>query len=72
MLCCLLLTRRCPLGLYFWGSVWTLGAWCELRQDFRNFRLDRIEEMSLLDETFENESPATLEDFIKAMTDDEH
>ena len=24
----------CPLGLYFWGSVWTLGAWCELRQDF--------------------------------------
>ena len=27
-----------PLSLHFWGRVWTLGAWCELRQDFRAFR----------------------------------
>ncbi|MEJ6393598.1 YafY family protein [Gymnodinialimonas sp. 2305UL16-5] len=32
-----------PLGLWFWGSVWTLVAWCELRNDFRMFRLDRID-----------------------------
>ncbi len=31
-----------PLGLWFWGDVWTLIAWCELRNDFRMFRLDRI------------------------------
>jgi predicted DNA-binding transcriptional regulator YafY len=31
-----------PLGLWFWGKVWTLVAWCELRQDFRMFRADRI------------------------------
>ncbi|QXT39580.1 helix-turn-helix transcriptional regulator [Gymnodinialimonas ceratoperidinii] len=31
-----------PLGLWFWGSVWTLVAWCELRQAYRMFRLDRI------------------------------
>jgi predicted DNA-binding transcriptional regulator YafY len=31
-----------PLGLYFWGKVWTLAAWCELRDDFRSFRIDRI------------------------------
>ncbi len=31
-----------PLGLWFWGKVWTLIAWCELRQDFRMFRIDRI------------------------------
>src|SRR5690606_25813854 len=23
-----------PLGLCFWGKVWTLVAWCELRDDF--------------------------------------
>ena len=34
-----------PLGLWFWGKVWTLVAWCELRDDFRVFRLDRISEM---------------------------
>jgi predicted DNA-binding transcriptional regulator YafY len=32
-----------PLGLWFWGRVWTLIAWCELRRDFRMFRVDRIE-----------------------------
>jgi predicted DNA-binding transcriptional regulator YafY len=31
-----------PLCLAFWGGVWTLGAWCRLREDFRSFRLDRI------------------------------
>jgi predicted DNA-binding transcriptional regulator YafY len=31
-----------PLGLFFWGKVWTLVAWCELRQDFRSFRVDRM------------------------------
>ncbi|HEY0180269.1 MAG TPA: YafY family protein [Dokdonella sp.] len=31
-----------PLCLAFWGGVWTLGAWCRLRADFRNFRPDRI------------------------------
>jgi predicted DNA-binding transcriptional regulator YafY len=31
-----------PLCLAFWGGAWTLGAWCRLREDFRNFRPDRI------------------------------
>ena len=31
-----------PLCLAFWGGSWTLGGWCRLRADFRNFRLDRI------------------------------
>lgn len=34
-----------PLGLFFWGKVWTLASWCELRDDFRMFRLDRIASM---------------------------
>ncbi len=35
-----------PLGLWFWGRVWTLIAWCELRGDFRMFRVDRIGTMT--------------------------
>ncbi len=31
-----------PVGLFFWGNRWTLGAWCGLRGAFRTFRLDRI------------------------------
>lgn len=62
----------CPLGLYFWGSVWTLAAWCELRQNYRNFRLDRIAEATAFDEPFDYAPPRTLEAFIQSITDDEN
>ena len=38
-----------PLGLWFWGKVWTLVSWCELRADFRMFRLDRMGKITELD-----------------------
>jgi predicted DNA-binding transcriptional regulator YafY len=53
-----------PLGIFFWGRTWTLAAWCELRQDFRNFRLDRIAASTMLDETFEDEAGRTLRDML--------
>ena len=53
-----------PLGLFFWGRTWTLAAWCELRQDFRNFRLDRIAASTMLDETFEDEAGKALRDML--------
>ncbi len=59
-----------PLGLFFWGSTWTLGAWCELRQGFRNFRLDRIERLVVLDEVFRAEAGQTLEDYLRAAEED--
>ncbi len=43
-----------PLGLVFWGHCWTLGAWCELRQSFRTFRVDRIDSASLLSASFDD------------------
>ena len=52
-----------PLGLFFWGSVWTLAAWCELRNDFRSFRLDRIGGIAA-GEPFETKPGRTLEDFL--------
>ena len=51
-----------PLGCFFWGQVWTLAAWCESRQDFRSFRVDRIDEMVLLDERFRDEPGRSLAD----------
>ena len=56
-----------PLGLWFWGKVWTHVAWCELRNDFRMFRVDRIREMSDTGERFRPESGKTLTDFYRQM-----
>ncbi|MCW8443580.1 YafY family transcriptional regulator [Fluoribacter gormanii] len=36
-----------PLALGFFDQVRILIAWCELRQDFRHFRTDRIIELNL-------------------------
>lgn len=52
-----------PLAASFWGKTWTVTAWCELREDFRNFRLDRIEKLEIL-EKFAPEPGRTLEDFF--------
>jgi predicted DNA-binding transcriptional regulator YafY len=60
-----------PLGCFFWGQVWTLAAWCELRQDFRSFRIDRIAVLQVLDERCPPEPGRTLADFLRAVRADE-
>jgi predicted DNA-binding transcriptional regulator YafY len=55
-----------PLGLYFWGNVWTLAAWCELRNDFRNFRLDRMTGVAA-GSPFEPKPGRTLDDFLRRV-----
>jgi predicted DNA-binding transcriptional regulator YafY len=60
-----------PLGLFFWGYAWSLGAWCELRNDFRNFRLDRIVTCTVFDERFADETGKRLADYLRAMSSDD-
>ena len=57
-----------PLALHFWGQVWTLAAWCELRSDFRTFRIDRSEKLEVTGERFEREAGRTLEDYLARVT----
>ncbi|MFN8508207.1 MAG: YafY family protein [Dehalococcoidia bacterium] len=54
-----------PLGLFFWGSTWSLSAWCELRDNFRSFRLDRVAELRVLDTRFVDEPGKLLEDLFR-------
>jgi predicted DNA-binding transcriptional regulator YafY len=60
-----------PLGLFFWGGAWSVGAWCELRSDFRNFRLDRIVNSVVHDERFAEEPGRRLADYLRAMSESE-
>lgn len=57
-----------PLGLWFWGKVWTLVGWCELRQDFRMFRVDRIDSMTEA-ERFRHERDKSLSTFYSCHPD---
>lgn len=56
-----------PLGLIFWGRVWTLVAWCHLRNDYRTFRLDRIQAIIVTEEIFETNDDKSLKHFLQLM-----
>lgn len=58
-----------PLALAFYGPVWLLVSWCELRQDFRSFRLDRIDELQVLEAAFAAEPGRTIQDFLRREAD---
>ena len=60
-----------PIALAFFGPVWVMTGWCELRDDFRNFRLDRIGRMTVLDARFRDEAGKTLQDFLKTVPRDD-
>jgi predicted DNA-binding transcriptional regulator YafY len=54
-----------PLALAFWSGVWTLAAWDERRDDFRTFRLDRIEKLEITSRNFTQKRGQRLEDMMK-------
>lgn len=56
-----------PLCLAFWGGKWTLGTWCRLRKDFRNFRPDRIERIENSGELFVSAPDRDLGSYLQAM-----
>jgi predicted DNA-binding transcriptional regulator YafY len=56
-----------PLALCFWGGVWTLIGWCELRNDFRNFRVDRMRKFDVLAENFMQGPGQTWADYLKKV-----
>jgi len=56
-----------PLALYFWRTTWSVAAWCESREDFRIFRLDRIRSLHMGGEKFEEVPGRTLEDFVESV-----
>jgi predicted DNA-binding transcriptional regulator YafY len=59
-----------PLAIEAWGHAWTATAWCELREDFRMFRLDRVVEAMMLEEIFRPEKGRTLADYLNRLREE--
>ena len=56
-----------PLGLFFWGERWLLASWCELRDDYRCFRLDRCLKIVLTERRFSESADRSLADFLRKV-----
>lgn len=52
-----------PFALTFFEQVRVVLAWCEMRQDFRHFRTDRIANMNVEDERYPKRRSALLRDW---------
>lgn len=57
-----------PLGVVFYGGAWYLVAWCRLRKDIRHFRVDRVQRLELLNETFATRPDFSLRQHLEEQT----
>jgi predicted DNA-binding transcriptional regulator YafY len=53
-----------PMGLTYYGDRWHVIGWCRLRNDYRDFRTDRIEAISSLRQQFVPREGFSLMDFL--------
>lgn len=58
-----------PLAMAYYVDVTLIGAWCELRNDFRHFRVDRILRSWVLDECFPAENGKLAAEWLALQKD---
>jgi predicted DNA-binding transcriptional regulator YafY len=59
-----------PLGLIYYADRWHLIAYCRLRQDYRDFRTDRILSLSVRPETFPPHDGFNVREYIRSWCDE--
>ncbi|WP_343561068.1 helix-turn-helix transcriptional regulator [Kiloniella sp. b19] len=64
--------RVCPLVVWDLTDGWMFSAWCELRQDFRTFRFDRMENLVLTEEVFTEDETRGLRAFMERESCEGH
>lgn len=60
-----------PVGIFYLENYWHLIAFCRLREDYRDFRIDRIKQLSVADNTFTYQHP-TLKAYIAQTAKEKH
>lgn len=53
-----------PIGLLFYALNWHLIAYCRLRGDYRDFRLDRIRNLEISEETYHRILDKAFEEYL--------
>jgi predicted DNA-binding transcriptional regulator YafY len=56
-----------PIGLLYYGSAWHLIGWCQLRKDYRDFRLSRMLSVTLDEKTFDPGAHPSIQQYIEQI-----
>jgi predicted DNA-binding transcriptional regulator YafY len=59
-----------PFALAYYLEATVISAWCELRDDFRHFRADRVRSLAMLDEGFPVPGRTLTADWLKRFSRD--
>ena len=54
-----------PIGLIFYTNQWHLIAWCTLRKDYRDFKVDKITQLTNTIMPFQKEHTYTIQEYMK-------
>lgn len=57
-----------PIGLCNYSSRWHLFAWCRLRQDYRDFRLDRILDFEVTSNNFKGKQHISIGEYMASTS----
>ena len=56
-----------PIGLIYYAFSWHLIGWCYLRNEYRDFKLQRIQQLQVTDQLFEKKDHMSISDFMKQL-----
>ncbi len=56
-----------PIGLCFYYNQWHLIAFCQLRNDYRDFRTDRIEKLEIVEGDFSKTNQLSLQNYLDKL-----
>lgn len=56
-----------PIGLCYYSANWHLIGWCRMRQDYRDFRVGRMQRLQIKDESFEKKTHQSLQQYLDSV-----
>ena len=59
-----------PIGLCYYAAAWHLIAWCRLRKDYRDFRINRMKTLHVSEESFNPAGHPSLQQYLDKMKSD--
>ncbi len=56
-----------PIAVAYYVQATLIGAWCELRQDYRHFRADRVSMLTVLDEHYPSDNGRLMAEWLALL-----
>ena len=53
-----------PIAVAYYVQATLIGAWCELRRDYRHFRVDRISSLTVLDDRYPSDNGRLMAEWL--------